>query len=115
MHRTRNFISYSLSYFRLSLILSYSHLSALPLLFLPFPSSFLPYFPPSLFSSSISFSIVSGKRRCDLNLLTAHSAVLPSNPLLYASIYLHDLRANLRIVVTGTIMRASGTCFNKSA
>src|SRR2546423_13438771 len=29
----------------------------------------------------------SGNRRCDLYLLTAHSAVLPSNPLLYASIY----------------------------
>ncbi|CAI2193126.1 1751_t:CDS:2 [Funneliformis geosporum] len=35
---------------------------------------------------------------CDLYLLMAYSAVLPSSSLLYASMYLHDLRANLRML-----------------
>ncbi|CAI2182623.1 6889_t:CDS:2, partial [Funneliformis geosporum] len=54
-------------------------------------------------------------RRYDLYLLTAHSAVLPSSPLLYASMYLHDLRANLRMVAIGTLLRVLRTSSNKSA
>src|SRR5947209_918027 len=76
---------------------------------------FYPYPYPYPSPSPIALSIFSGIRRWDLNLFTAHSAALPSKPLSYASMYLHDLRANLRIIVTGTLTRVSGTFLNKSA
>src|SRR5437899_1546168 len=82
-------------------------LFALPCLTIPF------YINLTHYSSNIC-SIFTGIRRWDLYLLTAHSATLPSNPLSYASIYLHDLRENLRTVVIGTLLRTSGIFLNKS-
>src|SRR5438132_158308 len=49
-------------------------------------------YPHHYIFMSIILSILSGNRRCDLNLLTAHSAALPFNPLLLTCCCLFVLR-----------------------